>query len=450
MPQIQVLPAGRPSTSQSIAQGLGEGLGKGISDVSKLTLAQKMNALEDQRKIDQQMAVVKSQAKNMRSMGGDYARFADIFEATGGDAPTAMKFMEYGFGAQQPQQTDFQGGFREPVSTQGPMQNLQALQPKGQGTGLPQYDMAIGQGVQPQMTQPAQFPKTQQQENIQQIAPTKEKTTGVPLKNLQEYAKDIDPRFNEMRGPAQKAVLDKAKIMRDADVATQTLEEKQAKGKREAEASAYTQHKAYVDKMRTLKSDSKETIKVLKELENLSQTEKLDSPILAKLSDKLGYPGLLSPQSNMFESSLKKFLTSGKAIFGSRMTNYDTQLLIKMFPTLLQSNAGRQAVSAQLRKMAEGEIIKAEAFNDIMRENKGVAPYDLEERVDALSEAKLNKNYEEFENLPFKIVGEQAGFKPVKEGTIIPVDVIKKMHKTFHDTNLEMKIAKSLNYGGLE
>jgi hypothetical protein len=253
MPNIQMLGTPGPSTGslmgEGFSKGFSEGFGNAYDDNRKLSLSQKMNALEDQRKVNQQQAIVSRQAENLRKLGGESAQFADIYEATGGDATTAMKFMEYGFGKKQQQQ-------------QNAMQNVQQIGAQQQGTGLPQYDMATQQGVPPQMLQPAQFPKIQQQQAIQQMSPQAQPGMGdqsqqpiqqqpmsekKSIKRLEEYAKDINPNFQDMKGPPRDKVLKEAEMKRNADIQDLKFDQKEKQFERAQDYLEDAPKRAFID-----------------------------------------------------------------------------------------------------------------------------------------------------------------------------------------------------------
>lgn len=65
---IQGVPE-RPSLGQTLAAGLGAGLGEGFADVAKMSLAQKMEALSDQRKMQQQQQMRLQQSQELEKMG---------------------------------------------------------------------------------------------------------------------------------------------------------------------------------------------------------------------------------------------------------------------------------------------------------------------------------------------------------------------------------------------
>lgn len=443
----------RTSFGTQLGEAIGGGLGKGMSQATQLSLQQKMNALEDQRKINQHMAVVKSQADTMRKMGGDYAPIADIWEGSGGNEALTKLAIEYSLGG-TPKQNAFQGGFQGPSQQPNAFQNLQALQQ--QGTGLPQYDMAVGQGSQPQMTQPAQSPKTQEQENIQQLAPQYEGEIGSKqtspfgkIPPLLEYARKLDPRFDGMKGPARDKVLANAEKLRNADVeseksqmAKETLEETK-------EQHGFQRHKEFITKMNSQYAEAKKKIAASDHLINLVKTHRLTNPLIAKAAELGGMEKLLSPETQEFNAGLKIFLSGLKSTFGSKPTNMDTQIFGGLLPSIYQWDEGKEVLAKMLKITSEADMAEAKAYNEVMKKNKGKYPYDLEMQVNDMADKEVSEKWEELKKLPFVTAGKHYGFDPVQQGTKISVDVVDKFLDAFPDYQLARKVAESLGYEGM-
>ena len=97
-----------------------------------------------------------------------------------------------------------------------------------------------------------------------------------------------------------------------------------------------------------------------------------------------------SPDIEEFEKLSNDFVKNAKAVFGSRITDADLRVFMQTIPTLMQTDAGKKKVIENLRSLNELAAIEAKAARSIIRENGGIAPTDIEQRVQDKIGSKLD------------------------------------------------------------
>ena len=143
---------------------------------------------------------------------------------------------------------------------------------------------------------------------------------------------------------------------------------------------------------------AKENNMRLERMEKLNSKGELVSGLYNQMLKRLGidYAALKNPDSQEFEKLSTDMLRNAKEIFGSRVTNMEVQTFLKTIPTLSQTKEGRDRVIRNLKLLNEGALVRADALRSILKENKGVPPYDLAEQIDEKVGPKLESITEEF------------------------------------------------------
>lgn len=144
-----------------------------------------------------------------------------------------------------------------------------------------------------------------------------------------------------------------------------------------------------VQKARAAKQDLRD----LDRLEELQNTGKLDTPGYTEFLSKAGMDiqALKNPESEEFQKIQANFLRNAKQYFGGRISNYEVESFLKTIPSLSNSNEGRKRVIANLKNISRGAIQYNEAMKEVLAENKGIPPFDLEERIDDKIDKRMDK-----------------------------------------------------------
>jgi len=142
----------------------------------------------------------------------------------------------------------------------------------------------------------------------------------------------------------------------------------------------------------------------MRELINSGQ---LTNPMWASLLDTaenfipvlgvgLNLKGSLSPESQEFDKLSKDFLKDVKKVFGARVTQQEVQQFLKTIPTLSQSDEGKLRVLHNIQLFNEASSAKKKAFDEILKENKGFRPANIEQLVQNRAKKDLDKIADKF------------------------------------------------------
>lgn len=105
---------------------------------------------------------------------------------------------------------------------------------------------------------------------------------------------------------------------------------------------------------------------------------------------------LTSPNTEEFEKLSASFINQAKAIFGARITDRDLQEFLKTVPNLEQTDNGKKAIIKNIRIFNKANEAKYNAYKDILRENSGKIPFDLEIQVEERARPELDKLSKQF------------------------------------------------------
>jgi hypothetical protein len=105
---------------------------------------------------------------------------------------------------------------------------------------------------------------------------------------------------------------------------------------------------------------------------------------------------LENTDSQEFRKLSNDFIKNAKDIFGARVTNQDLLSFMKTVPTLSQSDTGKVRVIRNLRLMNEIAIVKKNAMDEIIDENGGQRPPNLERLVDQRTQDQVDALADKF------------------------------------------------------
>ena len=121
----------------------------------------------------------------------------------------------------------------------------------------------------------------------------------------------------------------------------------------------------------------------------------LISPIATLLR---GIQRKTSPNTEEFEKLSADFVKEAKAIFGSRITDADLKAFMNTIPNLSQSDAGKLKIIQNVKSFNDAARIKAKALKQIISENGGKRPANLQILVEERAKPELDKLSQEFES----------------------------------------------------
>lgn len=162
--------------------------------------------------------------------------------------------------------------------------------------------------------------------------------------------------------------------------------------------ASFKETKDYRKELSEQARSARENIARLDRMQQLVDEGKLTNPALYTSLSKLGLnvPVLLNPQSQEFDKLTVDFLRDARQVFGARVTNYEAQQFLRSIPSLLQTKGGKERVIRNLKTMAKASEVRMKTAHEIIKENAGVPPLDLQEKVEERADEKLSKLYKKF------------------------------------------------------
>lgn len=162
-----------------------------------------------------------------------------------------------------------------------------------------------------------------------------------------------------------------------SDIQKEVIKDISAQGREALKATEKTRHEITLGE-RTAREQDRE----LAELERLERTGKIDSPLTVRTYQTLGLGHKLSPETQAFEKVARGFLRNAKSVFGARVTNFELDQFQKLFPSLIQSAEGRKMIIDNIRRVNKAARDRAKVMREIIKENKGKVPRNLEDLIE--------------------------------------------------------------------
>ncbi len=374
----------------------------------------------------------------------------DIGGVLRGLAENKINNMQNAQQTRQKEQFLIQGGlapnFARALSTQSDdtIQNvLKGLEGFGSAAPAPQQYNQQGQPVmQPQQYNQQPMPMQQQAQNQQQM---QQQQTPVDINALVKQAYE---QFPELKGQFKPAEL--SRILQEQVKQQQVSQQPQQqtvlpqvpriKTKAEAAQEKELQKEEFKLDLKEKAEAKKESIKYLKELnkdvkdtrennmrldkmEALIETGRLSPPAfsaaLSTLAKGLFGVGIdlksaLTPETQEFDKLSTDFLRGAKNIFGSRVTQGEIDLFLNTIPNIKQSNEAKMAVIDNMRIFNDGKLALEKTAKEIIKENNGIVPVDLETLVEERAAPRLDALAQKFKQIQQRNVAPALGraYKP--------------------------------------
>lgn len=277
--------------------------------------------------------------------------------------------------------TFVQGGFRPEIAAflaRNP-QSLAHILERGGGEGIfagPQQQ-ASGLQVLGGMQELAQ-----QQSPIDQAA----LATASPAQ-LQQAAKQVpQPQTSTVAQLLSQPTARERREEEKLDIAKKKLaqteehfkKKESAKEQAEIDKETLPEYKAIIKEAKAAKDNNKR----LERMEELNEKGSLGVPlfnsVIVSASPYLDVSSLMSADAQEFNKLSNDFIKSAKEIFGSRITDNDLKAFLKTVPTLAQTQEGRRRVIRSLKSANEASLLKKNALDELLKENKGKRPRNLE------------------------------------------------------------------------
>lgn len=293
--------------------------------------------------------------------------------------------------------------------------NLQSI-----GQQQPQQQMVQG-AVQPTIHQPSYTPE--QVSSLKNISSPQERNNlarQFQQANQQATPISSEPsaRFGQaaaqqqaiaavkpqsiFNGPVDK--LAQSKELADYKQAQKDAFEANKKNEKEVDES-----KKWLSKSNKETHGAKEMNVRLNRMDKLVDNGKLTNPLFAAALDTLSngihilgtgvginLKSLQNTDSQEFEKLSNDMLKGIQDIFGSRILKTEVDNFLKTIPTLTQTDSGKKAVINNLKILNDGVIAENTIARDIIRENNGQVPPNLEMLVQEKLDPYLDELHKKF------------------------------------------------------
>ncbi len=145
----------------------------------------------------------------------------------------------------------------------------------------------------------------------------------------------------------------------------------------------------------------------LDKMQKLVESGKLDSSATSSFLNTVEHgfwgvginlKGLTNPESQEFEKLSNDMLSGIQDVFGSRILKTEVDTFLKTIPNLLQSDSGKLRVINNLKILNDAKLAQDKVAKDILKENNGKVPRDLQLLVDERLDPLLDDLHKKFVN----------------------------------------------------
>lgn len=131
-----------------------------------------------------------------------------------------------------------------------------------------------------------------------------------------------------------------------------------------------------------------------------AKSGKLSTPLMIKTLDFLGLPlsVLRNPTTEEYAKLQNDYVRDVSKIFPGAIKNFEIESYLKTIPTLLNSDEGKVLVGNNIKLINKAVKTKYSAMKDILKENQGVVPRNLDIAVNDRIRDELEEIRENFIN----------------------------------------------------
>jgi hypothetical protein len=267
-------------------------------------------------------------------------------------------------------------------------------------------------------------------ESVHGLTPTQE----VKLANLQSRKDDLNKtekkQLESLMIAKEKAGLKNQKIKENMSAAAKKQDFEKIK-------MANKETRKYYDEVNNEYRSAIENDRRLKRISELTERDDLGIPLANSVIRTISHgisglglsvmgldlTSLMTADAQELDKLSSDFVKGAKHIFPGRVTDADLKAFVKMIPSLSQTNEGRRRIIHNMRVFNEGAKVRKQAMDQIIRENDGNRPYNLDELVDKISKPQIDKISEYFDKI--RPENNQIRSAHAAAGTINPKEHLK-------------------------
>jgi len=140
----------------------------------------------------------------------------------------------------------------------------------------------------------------------------------------------------------------------------------------------------YREETQKIEEASRDALHAIKAAKEIEKSGNFPSQQFASFLEGAGWqdvPGFLSGDAEAYNKILANFQKGAKDIYGGRITNFEMEQFLKTIPSLQHTPEGRAKIWAMMEHYYRGGKERGKLERQIIKENGGVPPQDLHERV---------------------------------------------------------------------
>lgn len=271
---------------------------------------------------------------------------------------------------------------------------------------------ALGKQTQPPMDQQGTQVAQGRDTEAPDISPQSQKSTTA--QKLQQ------PTLTQVREEKKMDLAQKTLDLQERKFKSQQKKEK-SQEKQRANEKAFKETKELRKELIDDERSARNRLETLDAMEELVQSGKLSSPGAEEFLKRSGLDiqALRNPETQAFQKLRVDFIKDAKNLFGARVTNFELEQFMKGVPSLSQSPEGMMRLISTLKKVERAKKSQGKLAREIIKENNGVPPLDLGEKIQDRMNKQLDKIAEKFKKDLKK--RPPAEYAPSQAGTIAGV-----------------------------
>lgn len=136
----------------------------------------------------------------------------------------------------------------------------------------------------------------------------------------------------------------------------------------------------------------------LDRMQKLSEKGNLSTPLMMKTLETLGLPlGILgNPETEEYSKLESDFVRDVSKVFPGQIRVFEIQAYLRTIPSLMNSEEGRKSIIRNRKLLNEAKKIKYDEYKNILKENNGKKPRNLDLLLEERTSTKLNEIAEKF------------------------------------------------------
>jgi len=131
-----------------------------------------------------------------------------------------------------------------------------------------------------------------------------------------------------------------------------------------------------------------------------AESGQLSTPLMVKSLEYVGLPLsiLNNPQTEEYAKLQNDYVRDVSTIFPGAIKNFEIESYMKTIPQLLNSDEGKILVGKNIKLLNEAKILKYQAMEQILKENNGVVPRNLDIAINDRTRDQMEDIKERFVN----------------------------------------------------